>query len=52
MPMVSLFPIINKDPMQWERYTSVLKATNDAFGKEQKKAIIEYVKNAEIDYKF
>ena len=52
MPMVSLFPIVNNDPIHWERYTTVLKATNDVFGAEQKKAIGEYVKNAENDYKF
>jgi hypothetical protein len=52
MPMLSLFPIVNNDPLQWERYTSVLKATNDVFGAEQKKAILEYVKNAGDDDKF
>lgn len=52
MPMYSLFPVIAKDPLQWERYTTVLTETKAALAEGLKNAIAGYVKSVESDYKF
>jgi hypothetical protein len=51
-PIISLFPIVAQDQMQWVKFITVLNATTDKFYFKLKNSLVDYINDADNDYKF